>query len=87
MSDQPQPHQRGELESQAPYPSAVRGLRSQVLALAGRFASQRTTPTTAGTLPTHQPLFVGLVVAVTVVVVGLTFIPVLSLGPIVESLT
>lgn len=58
-----------------------------VLALAGRFASQRTTPATVGTLPTHQPLFVGLVAAVTVVVVGLTFIPVLSLGPIVESLS
>ncbi|SDC67481.1 [protein-PII] uridylyltransferase [Sanguibacter gelidistatuariae] len=36
MPDQPQPHQRGELESQAPYPSAVRGLRSQMLELAAR---------------------------------------------------
>lgn len=58
-----------------------------VLALAGRLASQRSVPATVGTLPTHQPLFVGLVGAVALVVVGLTFIPVLSLGPIVESLS
>jgi len=58
-----------------------------VLALAGRFASQTKTPPGSGTLPTHQPLFVGLLVAVTLVVVGLTFIPVLSLGPIAEALS
>jgi K+-transporting ATPase ATPase A chain len=58
-----------------------------VLALAGRFARQRKTPETAGTLPTHTPLFVGLLVTVTLVVVGLTFVPVLSLGPVVESLS
>jgi K+-transporting ATPase ATPase A chain len=58
-----------------------------VLALAGRFSSQKTVPATAGTLPTHQPLFAGLLGSVALVVVGLTFIPVLSLGPIVESLS
>lgn len=58
-----------------------------VLALAGRLASQTTVPATAGTLPTHGPLFAGLVATVAVVVVGLTFIPVLSLGPVVESLS
>ncbi|WP_456825095.1 potassium-transporting ATPase subunit KdpA [Cellulomonas sp. P5_E12] len=58
-----------------------------VLALAGRFARQKKTPETAGTLPTHTPLFVGLLVTVTLVVVGLTFVPVLSLGPVVESLS
>ena len=58
-----------------------------VLALAGRFASQKTVPATAGTLPTHQPLFAGLLGSVALVVVGLTFIPVLSLGPIGESLS
>ncbi|WP_203753306.1 potassium-transporting ATPase subunit KdpA [Cellulomonas chitinilytica] len=58
-----------------------------VLALAGRLASQRSTPASAGTLPTHGPLFVGLLVSVTLVVVGLTFVPVLSLGPVVESLS
>jgi K+-transporting ATPase ATPase A chain len=58
-----------------------------VLALAGRLASQVTVPATSGTLPTHRPLFAGLLAAVTIVVVGLTFIPVLSLGPVVESLS
>ncbi|MGW8566564.1 potassium-transporting ATPase subunit KdpA [Isoptericola sp. NPDC055881] len=58
-----------------------------VLALAGRLASQRTVPASAGTLPTHQPLFVGLVATVALVVVGLTFVPVLSLGPVAESLS
>lgn len=58
-----------------------------VLALAGRLASQTTVPATAGTLPTHRPLFAGLVATVAIVVVGLTFIPVLSLGPVVESLS
>ena len=58
-----------------------------VLALAGRLASQKATPPSAGTLPTHTPLFVGLTGGIAVVVVGLTFIPVLSLGPIVESLS
>ncbi|MCR6648125.1 MAG: potassium-transporting ATPase subunit KdpA [Cellulomonas sp.] len=57
-----------------------------VLALAGRLASQRTIPAGPGMLPTHTPLFVGLLVTVTLVVVGLTFVPVLSLGPIAESL-
>ncbi|MEV0950920.1 potassium-transporting ATPase subunit KdpA [Promicromonospora sp. NPDC050249] len=58
-----------------------------VLGLAGRLASQTAVPATAGTLPTHRPLFVGLVATVAIVVVGLTFIPVLSLGPVVESLS
>ncbi|MGY4644267.1 potassium-transporting ATPase subunit KdpA [Cellulomonas sp. URHB0016] len=58
-----------------------------VLALAGRLASRRKVPEGAGTLPTHTPLFVGLLVTVTLVVVGLTFVPVLSLGPVVESLS
>ncbi|PJI86648.1 potassium-transporting ATPase subunit KdpA [Luteimicrobium subarcticum] len=58
-----------------------------VLALAGRFASQGKTPETRGTLPTHTPVFVGLVGAVAVVVVALTFVPALSLGPVVESLS
>jgi K+-transporting ATPase ATPase A chain len=58
-----------------------------VLALAGRFAAQTLTPVGAGTLPTHRPLFVGLLVAVALVVVGLTFVPVLSLAPLAESLS
>jgi potassium-transporting ATPase potassium-binding subunit len=58
-----------------------------VLGLAGRFAGQRTLPPSAGTLPTHTPLFVALLSGVALVVVGLTFVPVLALGPIVESLS
>ena len=57
-----------------------------VLALAGRFAAQRTLPAGPGTLPTHGPLFAVLLTGVTVVLVGLTFVPVLALGPVVESL-
>ncbi|MFJ9390993.1 potassium-transporting ATPase subunit KdpA [Nocardioides sp. NPDC101246] len=58
-----------------------------VLALAGRFASTRPLPVGAGTLPTHRPLFVALLTGVTLVVVGLTYVPALALGPIVESLS
>jgi K+-transporting ATPase ATPase A chain len=57
-----------------------------VLALAGRLAAQGRQPATAGTFPTHRPLFVGLLTAVTLVVVGLTYFPVLSLGPLAEGL-
>jgi len=58
-----------------------------VLALAGRFASQQVRPPGAGTLPTRGPLFVALLFGVALVVVGLTYVPVLALGPIVESLS
>ncbi len=58
-----------------------------VLALAGSLAAQTTTPATAGTLPTHKPLFVGLVAGVVVVVAALTFVPALALGPIAEGLS
>jgi K+-transporting ATPase ATPase A chain len=54
------------------------------LAIAGSLASKKTVPTSAGTLPTHGPLFVGLLVATVIVVGALTFFPALSLGPIVE---
>ncbi|MDO9457342.1 potassium-transporting ATPase subunit KdpA [Nocardioides sp.] len=58
-----------------------------VLGLAGRFGAQTRRPAGAGTLPTHQPLFVLLLAGVALVVVGLTYVPVLALGPIVESLS
>lgn len=57
-----------------------------VLALAGSLAAQDKVPTTAGTLPTHRPLFVGLLTTVTVMVTALTFFPVLTLGPLAEGL-
>jgi K+-transporting ATPase ATPase A chain len=58
-----------------------------VLALAGSLVRQQPTPPSEGTLPTHQPLFVGMVVGVTVVLVALTFLPALALGPIAEGLS
>ncbi len=54
------------------------------LAIAGSLAKKKAVPTSAGTLPTHGPLFVGLLVATVIVVGALTFFPALSLGPIVE---
>jgi K+-transporting ATPase ATPase A chain len=58
-----------------------------VLALAGSLARQRPTPSSDGTLPTHRPLFVAMVVGVTVVLVALTFLPALALGPLAEGLS
>ncbi|WP_204040781.1 potassium-transporting ATPase subunit KdpA [Acrocarpospora phusangensis] len=58
-----------------------------VLALAGSLAAQAPVPVSAGTLPTHRPQFVGLVVGVTVVLVALTFLPALALGPLAEGIS
>lgn len=58
-----------------------------VLALAGSLAAQDKVPSTAGTLPTHRPLFVGMLVGVTVIVTALTYFPVLALGPLAEGLS
>jgi K+-transporting ATPase ATPase A chain len=57
-----------------------------VIGLAGRLARQRPTIITAGTLPTHRPLFVGLVLAVVLLITGLTYLPALALGPLGEGL-
>jgi potassium-transporting ATPase potassium-binding subunit len=57
-----------------------------VLAIAGSLASKKRIPASNGTLPTHTPLFVVLLVAVIVVVGALSFFPSLALGPIVEHL-
>lgn len=57
-----------------------------VLAIAGSLAKKKVVPAGAGTLPTHTPLFVGLLVGTIVLVGALTFIPALALGPIVEHL-
>jgi potassium-transporting ATPase potassium-binding subunit len=57
-----------------------------VLALAGSLARQKPVPASSGTFPTHKPLFVGMVVGVTLVLVALTFLPVLALGPLAEGL-
>ena len=58
-----------------------------VLAIAGALAKKKIVPVGAGTLPTHTPLFVGLLVGVVLLVGALTFVPALALGPIVEQLT
>ncbi len=58
-----------------------------VLAIAGSLAGKKRTPPGAGTLPTHGPLFVALLVAVVLLVGALTFIPALALGPIAEHLS
>jgi len=56
------------------------------LAIAGSLARKKIVPAGAGTLPTHTPLFVALLVGVVILVGALTFIPALALGPIVEYL-
>jgi K+-transporting ATPase ATPase A chain len=57
-----------------------------VLAIAGSLAKKKSVPVSSGTLPTHTPLFVAMLVGVVVVVGALTFIPALALGPVVEHL-
>jgi K+-transporting ATPase ATPase A chain len=57
-----------------------------VLGLAGSLAAQKPTPASAGTLPTHKPLFVGMLVGVTLIIVALTYLPALALGPLAEGL-
>jgi K+-transporting ATPase ATPase A chain len=55
-----------------------------LLAAAGSLAQKKLVPVSAGTFPTHGPLFVGLLVGVVLIVGALTYFPALSLGPIVE---
>jgi K+-transporting ATPase ATPase A chain len=57
-----------------------------VLGLAGALARQRPVPASAGTLPTHRILFVGMLTGVTIIVVALTYFPALALGPLAEGL-
>jgi K+-transporting ATPase ATPase A chain len=57
-----------------------------VLAIAGALARKKYTPPSVGTLPTHQPLFVIVLVCTVLLVGALTFVPALALGPIVEQL-
>jgi K+-transporting ATPase ATPase A chain len=58
-----------------------------VLAIAGSLARKKIIPTGPGTLPTHTPLFVLLLIGTVIVVGALTFIPALALGPVVEHLS
>jgi K+-transporting ATPase ATPase A chain len=58
-----------------------------MLAIAGSLAAKKIVPTSVGTFPTDGGLFVGLVVGVILITGGLTFLPSLALGPIVEHLS
>jgi K+-transporting ATPase ATPase A chain len=85
----------GGLSANTPFYNTTLGLamffgrfwvKLPVLALAGALAKKKVVPASAGTLPTHTPLFVAMLVGVIVIVGALTFIPSLALGPIVEQL-
>jgi K+-transporting ATPase ATPase A chain len=58
-----------------------------VLGLAGSLARKQHVPASVGTFPTTSPLFVGLLIGVIAIVAALTYLPALSLGPIVEGLS
>jgi K+-transporting ATPase ATPase A chain len=85
----------GGLSANTPWYNVTIGLATLIgrflmiiplLAAAGSLASKRQVAVSAGTFPTHGPLFVGLLVGVVIIVGALTFFPALSLGPIVEHL-
>ncbi len=61
-------------------------IKIPILALAGSLARKKIVPASAGTLPTHTPLFIGWLIAVVVIVGALVFFPADALGPIVEQL-
>ncbi|MCI2418420.1 potassium-transporting ATPase subunit KdpA [Saccharopolyspora sp. K220] len=58
-----------------------------VLAIAGSLIRKQIAPASAATFPTHTPLFAVLVLGIVIIVAGLTFVPALALGPIVEQLS
>ncbi|MEI6559062.1 MAG: potassium-transporting ATPase subunit KdpA [Rhodospirillaceae bacterium] len=82
-------------DGSAPYQEVMLGLVILIgryvtiiplLAIAGSLAAKKRVPPSAGTLPTHGPLFVVLMTGVIVIIGGLTFFPALALGPVVEHL-
>jgi K+-transporting ATPase ATPase A chain len=56
------------------------------LAIAGSLVDENKVPASSGTLPTHTPLFIAWLIAVVIIVGALSFLPALSLGPLVEHL-
>lgn len=62
------------------------GLMIPVLAIAGALAAKKRLPASAGTLPTHTPLFIGWLLGVVILVGALSFLPALALGPLAEQL-
>jgi K+-transporting ATPase ATPase A chain len=85
----------GGLSANVPFYNATGGLAMLIsrywlaiptLAIAGSLAKKKHVPAGAGTLPTHTPLFVAMLIGVVIIVGVLTFVPALALGPIVEHL-
>jgi K+-transporting ATPase ATPase A chain len=85
----------GGLSANTPFYNAMLGvamlfsrywLAVPVLAIAGSLAAKKTVPVGPGTLPTHTPLFVVLLIGTVLMVGALTFVPALALGPVVEHL-
>jgi K+-transporting ATPase ATPase A chain len=79
-----------------PFHTTLQGIAMQLgrfafilpmLAIAGSLAAKTPAPPTAGTFPTHGPLFVVLLIATVVTLGALTFFPVLALGPIAEAVS
>ncbi|MEQ1899997.1 MAG: potassium-transporting ATPase subunit KdpA [Devosia sp.] len=58
-----------------------------ILAIAGLLAAKKTAPASAGSFPTHGPVFVTLLIATILIIGALTFLPVLALGPIAEQVS
>jgi K+-transporting ATPase ATPase A chain len=85
----------GGLSANTPFYNAMLGvamllsrywLAVPVLAIAGSLAAKKIVPVGPGTLPTHTPLFVVLLIGTVLMVGALTFVPALALGPVVEQL-
>ncbi len=83
------------LSANTPFYNAVGGVLMLIsrywiivptLAIAGSLAAKKTVPEGPGTLPTHTPLFVAILVGIVLLVGALTFVPALALGPVVEHL-
>jgi len=86
----------GGLSANTPFWNALLGLcmffarfplAIGMLAIAGSLAAKKVVPTSAGTLPTHTPLFIVLLACTVIVIGALTFLPALALGPIAEHLS
>ncbi len=85
----------GGLSANTPFYNSLLGLAMlfsrywlaiPVLAIAGSLANKKIVPVSLGTLPTHTPLFVALLIGTVLMVGALTFVPALALGPVVEHL-
>ncbi len=85
----------GGLSANTPFYNSMLGLAMlfsrywlavPVLAIAGSLAAKKIVPVGPGTLPTHTPLFIALLIGIVLLVGALTFVPALALGPVVEHL-